>query len=389
MHHTMAGNTFDISVIIPAFNRVDLLRASIGSVLGAARRGTPLTVECVVVDDESEPPLGPQLADLTSAFAAPHSLRVIRQANAGSAAARLTGLREARGEFIQFLDSDDLIHPEKLAAHVRVMRETGAELSYCDQAVARPYDPLTHPDAPPLVSQQTLPLVHTPSELFLGVQTAPHTPVFRRDALLIALADPIIPPSRVFEPAGDTWMFFNCATQPWRVQKVDGHFSIYVNHESERLSNRWEKLGVPALGITLVFALRCPEGPDTLAARTALGVAAFNGYRRLPRRFHADYEWLTLDIFRTAPQPASLTRLGGRQFARLAALFGATWAARLLRWVQCGNYLGCQTISRDELTEQFSRMLRHVLALCGEERFRARFGQVPQSLTPETAGSRG
>ncbi|AWM40079.1 UDP-Glc:alpha-D-GlcNAc-diphosphoundecaprenol beta-1,3-glucosyltransferase WfgD [Gemmata obscuriglobus] len=376
----------DISVVIPAFNRVDLLRASVGSVLVAAGRAAPLRVECVVVDDGSDSPLEPRLDDLRARFAPAHCLRVIRQANAGSSAARMTGLHSANGEFVQFLDSDDLLHPDKLAAHVRAMRETGAELSYCDQATTRPYDPLNDAHEPPRLSQKVLPTVGTAAELFIGVQTVPHTPVFRRAALLAALANPLVPPSRVFEPAGDTWLFFNCATQPWRVCKVNGPFAVTVCHDDEHLSMKWEKLGIPALAVTLVFALRCPQTPATRAARALLGAAAFQSYRRLPRRFHAEYERLTLAVYQTSPTDAPRAHLGGRRFARLASVLGPARAARVLRRFQCRPYSRCRTIDREELDDVFGRALRHVIAVSGREPFEARFGRSPVQLAPALVG---
>lgn len=338
---------------------------------GPARPGP--AVECLVVDDDPTPPLADQHADLVPVFV-PNVLRVLRQANAGSAAARSHGLREATGEFVQFLDSDDLIHPAKLAAHLAAMRATGAELSYSDQATARPYDPLVAGDNPPLVDHQTLPTVSTPWELFVGVQTAPHVPVFRRDALTAALADPIVSPSRVYEPAGDTWLFFNCGARPWRVTKVDGYYAIYINHDDAlRHSTKWEKTGVSALGITLAFALRCPATPATEPVRAAIGAAAFQGYRRLPRHFHAEYERLTLKVYQTSPPGASPVQMGGRRFGQLSAVLGPTVAAKLLRRVQCGEYAACQTIPRPELDALFEAILRHTETVCGADTFRARF----------------
>jgi len=363
----------DISVVIPAYNRLDLLKHSIRSVLAAARASPALRVECVVADDGSNPPLAGSLTDVAAGFPA-DTFRIVRHQNAGSAAARLLGLHAVRGEYVQFLDSDDLIHPEKLATHVRVMRDQGAELSYSDVAITPTYDLLNGESSPPIRSRQTFPSVQNPAELFIGVQIPSHAPVFRRDALLAALADPIIPLNQVVEPAGDTWLFFNCASQSWRVAKVDGYYAVYVHHDDERHSTKWEKTAVSALGIMLVFALRCPVTPNTLAARKALGVAAFQGYRRLPLRFHSEYERLMLALFQTAPRGTPLSRLGGSMFAALARVVGPPLAARLLRTIQCRSYATYQMISRSELDGLFEAMVTHVRNVCGTAVFDERFG---------------
>ena len=92
-----------VTCIVPVFNGERFLRESLDSIL--AQTYSP--IEVIVVDDGS--------TDGTAAVAenfAP-SVRCVRQANAGAPRARNCGLREARGEFITFLDADDLWHPEK------------------------------------------------------------------------------------------------------------------------------------------------------------------------------------------------------------------------------------------------------------------------------------
>lgn len=94
-----------ISCIVPVYNGELYLREAIDSILAQTYR--PL--EIIVVDDGS--------TDATPDVVAGYGdrLRYIRQPNAGPGAARNHGLNLAQGEFIAFLDADDLWHPDKLA----------------------------------------------------------------------------------------------------------------------------------------------------------------------------------------------------------------------------------------------------------------------------------
>ena len=103
-----------VSVIIPTYNRAHLLPRALESVLAQ----TFEDLEVLVVDDGS--------TDGTEAVVTGYDDRVryLRQPqNAGVSAARNRGLREARGEFVAFLDSDDEWFPEKLARQVERFRE--------------------------------------------------------------------------------------------------------------------------------------------------------------------------------------------------------------------------------------------------------------------------
>ncbi len=95
-----------VSIIIPVYNPGPLLDATIQSALAQ----TWPNLEIVVVDDGST---DDSLARARS-YADPR-LRIIAQANAGSCAARNTGVRHARGDWLQFLDHDDLLSPDKIA----------------------------------------------------------------------------------------------------------------------------------------------------------------------------------------------------------------------------------------------------------------------------------
>jgi glycosyltransferase involved in cell wall biosynthesis len=86
-----------ISVIIPIFNAAHFLHKAVASVLAQECQ----QLEIIVVDDGSTD-------DIDAAVTAlPIAVRVVKQPNAGPAAARNTGIRAASGEFIAFLDVDD------------------------------------------------------------------------------------------------------------------------------------------------------------------------------------------------------------------------------------------------------------------------------------------
>ncbi|MHB8974346.1 MAG: glycosyltransferase family 2 protein [Pirellulaceae bacterium] len=98
-------NAPTVSVVIPCYNRACFIAEAIQSAL----RQTHPPLEVIVVDDGSTD----QSADVAAAFGPP--VRVISQINQGPSAARNRGIAEARGEWIAFLDSDDLWEPQKLS----------------------------------------------------------------------------------------------------------------------------------------------------------------------------------------------------------------------------------------------------------------------------------
>ncbi|MFM7518848.1 MAG: glycosyltransferase family 2 protein [Planctomycetota bacterium] len=103
------------SVVIPSFNRGAYIVDTIDSVMGQREQDR----EIIVVDDGS--------TDDTLAILARYGdrIRVVTQANAGPGAARTLGMREARGEYVAFLDSDDLWPPWTLAVQRAAIERHG------------------------------------------------------------------------------------------------------------------------------------------------------------------------------------------------------------------------------------------------------------------------
>jgi glycosyltransferase involved in cell wall biosynthesis len=105
-----------VSVIIPTYNRPGLLRQTIESVLAQ----TYPALECIIVDDGSTDETPRMLADYAGRF--PGRVIPIRQENRGGTAARNTGAKVARGDFLNFLDHDDLFLPRKIERQMMLFK---------------------------------------------------------------------------------------------------------------------------------------------------------------------------------------------------------------------------------------------------------------------------
>jgi glycosyltransferase involved in cell wall biosynthesis len=114
-----------VSVVIPAFNAERFLARTLDSV----SRQTYSALEIIVVDDGS---LDGTAGIVRQQAALDPRVRLIRQENAGVAAARNRGIAESDGCFVAPLDADDLWHPQKIELQLRRFEERpSAGLVYC------------------------------------------------------------------------------------------------------------------------------------------------------------------------------------------------------------------------------------------------------------------
>ena len=116
------GNQPLVSVVIPTRNRAGMIAAAVGETLDQVGVG----VEAIVVDDASTDATGDALA----AIADPR-LRIVRRSERGRlASARNSGIEAARGEWVAFLDDDDLWSPDKLRLQLAAAGAAGAGFAY-------------------------------------------------------------------------------------------------------------------------------------------------------------------------------------------------------------------------------------------------------------------
>ena len=100
-----------VSVIIPAFNSAQYLADAVESVFAQ----TYSAVECIVIDDGSTDHTNELLKELLKVHP---GLKIARKKNGGLSSARNMGLRECTGDFVSFLDADDVLIPDKIERQV-------------------------------------------------------------------------------------------------------------------------------------------------------------------------------------------------------------------------------------------------------------------------------
>ena len=114
-----------VSVIIPAYKVAPFIRETLDSVFAQ----TFTDFEAIVINDDS--PDTPQLEQVLESYSG--KIIYLKQPNRGAGAARNSGLRVARGEYVAFLDGDDVWLPEFLAEQLKLMRsDRGYDLAYAD-----------------------------------------------------------------------------------------------------------------------------------------------------------------------------------------------------------------------------------------------------------------
>ena len=113
-----------ISVIIPVYNVESYLKRCVDSV----RQQTYIDLEIILVDDGSTDDSGKLCDNLA---AEDNRIRVIHKENGGASSARNTGIDNAKGEYIGFVDSDDIVSEDLYMHLFELLRQNDADLSIC------------------------------------------------------------------------------------------------------------------------------------------------------------------------------------------------------------------------------------------------------------------
>lgn len=241
-----------VSVIIPAYNARDFVLDAVNSVLAQDYR--PL--EVVLVDDGSDDGTADLVRDQAPA------VRVIRQSNAGAAAARNRGLNEASGELICFLDADDGWFPGKLKAQVaHLLANPDVGLVYHQWLVWHPDADGVHrlPEAPPVPT--AAPVVAAESgwiyhRLLLDCLLHTSTVMIRR-----VIAEQVGGFDTELQ-VGEDYDYWLRASRLCRIDKLDAVYSFYRGDVSGSLTHSPKPINYEYQVVTGALARWGDQAPD-------------------------------------------------------------------------------------------------------------------------------
>ena len=117
-----------VSIIMPSYNTANYIGDSIASVLNQTYKNWELIIVDDCSSDDTDEVLAKYLYD--------ERIRYFKnETNSGAAVSRNRALREARGKWIAFLDSDDLWLPEKIEKQVKFMKDNGYAFTFTDYRI--------------------------------------------------------------------------------------------------------------------------------------------------------------------------------------------------------------------------------------------------------------
>lgn len=121
-----------VSVIVPTYNRASVISKTLDSVYQQTYR----PIEVVIIDDGSTDNTKEVVADWQEKHQeGSFQVKYLIQQNAGAQSARNRGIKNAIGQYLQFLDSDDLIEPQKLKAQVDLMQKENTSICLADYLI--------------------------------------------------------------------------------------------------------------------------------------------------------------------------------------------------------------------------------------------------------------
>ncbi|UCC94931.1 MAG: glycosyltransferase [Candidatus Omnitrophota bacterium] len=208
-----------ISVVIPCFNAEKWIGEALESVVV---QGVD-DIEIIVIDDGSTDK-SVELIERNFSF-----VRLIKTSNQGPSKTRNRGTQESKGQFIQYLDADDLLAPNKLKAQFEALNDSGADVAYGD------WQKLIEDSGGKYVKGQTMKrkLKNPEIDLFANCWCPPAVYLFRR-----SMVERVGEWNERLPIIQDARFALDCAFHGGRFVYCPGIMAYYRTHSVDSVSSR-------------------------------------------------------------------------------------------------------------------------------------------------------
>lgn len=214
-----------ISVIIPCFNQGEFVNEAIDSVLNQTYKN----VEIIIINDGST---DPKTIEIFKNLKRPKTI-LIKTRNQGLAATRNLGFKKAKGDFIQFLDADDLLEPTKFEEQLKIFSEND-DIDICISSY------VIYKESEKTILKKHLDInidVH-PLRDFLyrwqrEISFPPHCALFKKNVWLDS--EPFVSSFKAIE---DWIMWVDCAYRDKKFIVLDKELVLYRIHDNNMSSKR-------------------------------------------------------------------------------------------------------------------------------------------------------
>jgi hypothetical protein len=248
----------ELSIVIPAYNAERFVEPCFAPVLDQMTAAH----ELIIIDDGSRDRTASSVESLALRY--PQcAVRLVRQANCGLAGARNRGVQEAAGEYLLFLDADDMLLPGTLALLADVIHAHAPDVIVCDFNMWRPDN--MRKSRPVSFSYPADTLVQDRDRILTTYFTDRHTyawaHVFRRE-IYARQAQPIFPPGRSYEDvAAVPGLLADCRSL-YRLARPTIDYRQHASSMKNAVSAKWCVDYVSALQhVKQVFGQR-PTSPE-------------------------------------------------------------------------------------------------------------------------------
>lgn len=258
-----------VSVIVPVYNRENYVSEALESILGQ----TYQNIEIMAVNDGSTDNSLAILKEYQNKY--PNKVFVIDQENQGQTRARNNAISQSKGEYIAFLDSDDLWMPEKLEKQLPLF-DSNVGLVYCgihniDETGKIIDTELCHPELRGNIY----------NKLLIRNRMTGGTVVIRRDAInRVGMFD-------VEFPAAENWDLWLRISKLYSVDYVNEALVKYRKHSGNMSQDRMLMLNI----IKKILAKHCNEKPSTQEEKAAYSKAHANYAYRMGIYFISERDY--------------------------------------------------------------------------------------------------